>query len=461
MDIKIYNTLSRSIETFTPLKDGFVSMYHCGPTVYDRAHIGNLRAYVFADLLRRTFEYNGYEVKQAINITDVGHLVSDGDEGEDKMTKALKREGKPLTLEAMHEIASKYADLFTQDLTSLNILQPHYLPRASDHIAEDIEIVEKLVANGHAYIISDGVYFDTQSFPSYDALKGVSKSVDGADEHRIEVNPEKRSPADFALWKLDAKLGWDSPWGKGFPGWHIECSAMSRKYLGQPFDIHTGGIDHIPVHHTNEIAQSEAAYGAPLATYWMHGAFVTMNDAKMAKSTGGFVTLDTLKDSLISPLAYRYWLLTAHYRSPANFTLTAIDASQKALIKLMTAMSELPEGGAVSEVYRERFVGFINDDLALPQAVALTWELLKDPKVSEADKRATLIDFDRVLGLNLSSIQKIEDEEIPPEIQALAEARQEARAAKDWEKADALRKEIEQRGFTVADTADGIRISSI
>ena len=459
MDIKLYNTLSRSVEMFSPLKKGVVSMYHCGPTVYDYAHIGNLRAYVFADVLRRVFEYNSYEVKQIINITDVGHLVSDGDAGEDKMTKALKREGKPLTLESMREVATFYFERFTEDLTSLNAEPPQAFPRASDHIQEDIEIVKMLETNGFTYTTSDGVYFDIAKFPAYGKLGNISLESlkDGA---RVEINPEKRNPADFTLWKFNAKLGWDSPWGTGFPGWHIECSAMARKYLGQPFDIHTGGIDHIPVHHNNEIAQSEAAFGTPLANYWMHGAFVTLADGKMAKSAGGFITLKSLEDDMISPLAYRYWLLTAHYRSPVNFSPEAVRGAQNALIKLMTTMSNLPDGGAVSEAYKARFTAYINEDLGTAQAIALAWELLKDSGVSDADKRATILDFDRVFGLKLGSLAPIEEEKIPLEIQALVDAREEARKAKEWEKADALRAEIEDRGYTVSDTQSGIKIMS-
>ncbi len=460
MDISIYNTLSRKIETFKPIQEGHVSMYHCGPTVYDRAHIGNLRAYVFADILRRMFEYNDYTVKQVINITDVGHLVSDGDDGEDKMTKALKREGKPISIEAMRALATGYIASFVDDLRALNIELPDELPRASDHIAEDIEIIQILLQKGSAYTTPDGIYFDTGSLPTYGKLGQVS-SGDSQAEARIATNPAKRNPADFALWKSNSALGWDAPWGRGFPGWHIECSAMSRAFLGQPFDIHTGGIDHIPVHHNNEIAQSEAAYGVPLAHHWMHGAFVTVDDSKMAKSSGSFVTLDTLRDETLSPLAYRYWLLTAHYRSPVNFTREALQSSQNALVKLMSAIGNLPDGGAVDREYTQRFSALINDDLATPQAIALAWELLKDKQIADQDKRATLIDFDRVLGLNLGSIPVIgsEEQEVPEEIRALADAREDARRSRDWAKADALRHEIESRGFDISDGSDGPVIS--
>ena len=457
MDIKIYNTLSRTKESFTPRIAGKVSLYSCGPTVYDYAHIGNLRAYVFSDILRRTFEYFSYDVHQVINITDVGHLVSDGDDGEDKMTKALKREHKPLTLEAMNEVATFYFEKFVDDLKSLNIELPREFPRASENIAEDIEIIKILEQKGIAYETSDGMYFDISKFPSYGKLGNISIK-DLKDGARVAVNSEKRNPIDFSLWKFDAKLGWDSPWGKGFPGWHIECSAMSRKYLGQPFDIHTGGIDHIPVHHNNEIAQSEAAYDVPLAHYWMHGAFITQNDAKMAKSAGGFITLNTLHEHSISPLGYRYWLLTAHYRSPANFSFEAVLGAQNALIRLIDTVSAYPEGGAVIPSCIEQFEDFIADDLDTPKAIALMWDLVKSDSYSSADKRTTIEKFDTVFGLKLSSIPRPADEPVPPEIEVLAEAREEARKEKDWVKADGLRAEIEARGYEVLDTENGFKV---
>ena len=459
MDIKLFNTLSGSKETFKPLQAYHVGMYHCGPTVYDRAHIGNLRSYVFADILRRTFEYNEYAVKQIINITDVGHLSSDADEGEDKMTKALKRLGKPMTLEAMDEVATKYFDEFAADLKALDIETPDRFPRASRHIEEDIGLVKTLIDKGFAYVVSNGVCFDTSKFPSYGKLGGIkldSLKI-GA---RVAVDPEKRNHADFWLWRFDPKIGWDSPWGKGFPGWHIECSAMSRKYLGQPFDIHTGGIDHIPVHHNNEIAQSEAAYGVPLADYWMHNAFLTMNESKMAKSAGGFITLDTLSDEGIAPLAYRYWLLTGHYRSPMDFSYEAVKASQNAYIRLLEAVASYPEGGRSDAGYIGRFKVFVNDDLDTPKALALAWELVKDKAVSDADKRTTLLDFDRVFGLKISATSKKEVGPIPEDIRVLIDARENARKAKDWKKADELRAQIEGHGYSIKDTSNGTDISS-
>jgi len=455
--IQLFNTLTKSKEIFRPIKSGEVSMYNCGPTVYDFAHIGNLRSYIFADTLRRVLEFNNFNVCQIINITDVGHLIGDSDEGEDKMTKTLKREGLPLTLEAMKTVATKYFDAFTSDLKSLNIEMPEKFPLASEHIQDDIELVTKLMENGYAYKVSDGIYFDTIKFPGYGKLGGMN----GQDaESRIGVNEEKKDQRDFVLWKFDSNIGWNSPWGKGFPGWHIECSAMSRKYLGQPFDIHTGGIDHIPVHHNNEIAQSEAAYGTELANVWMHNAFVTMNDSKMAKSAGGFITLNTLRQESISPIAYRYWLLTAHYRSPINFSFEAVRGAQNALVKLMSAISQYKDAGSPIEAYIERFRGYVGDDLDMPKAVSLAWELIRDPEIPDADKLATLLQFDRVFGLGLSNVPKVNDSEpIPDEIIALLEVREQARKEKDWKKSDALRAEIESRGYEIKDNENGFQVT--
>ncbi|MDE2038063.1 MAG: cysteine--tRNA ligase [Patescibacteria group bacterium] len=460
MDILLYNTLSGKKEPFVPLKAGAVGMYHCGPTVYDDAHIGNLRSYVFADTLRRAFEYNGYAVKQIVNITDVGHLTSDADEGEDKMTKALKRLGKPLDLESMKEVAGIYEGHFVRDLGLLNIETPTSLPRASEHVQKDIELIEALEGKGFVYKAGDGIYFDTGRFPGYGALgKPRGQSADGkAEDGKARVvNPEKRHPADFAVWKSDPKLGWESPWGKGFPGWHIECSAMSREYLGQPFDIHTGGVDHIPVHHNNEIAQSEAAYGEPLARYWMHNAFLTMNAGKMAKSAGGAITLGALAENGIDPLSYRYWLMTGHYRSPMDFSYDAVKAAQNAYRRLLEAVAGYPEGGSAVESARKRFAEAIGNDLDMPAAIALAWEVVKDKAIPDADKRATLLDFDRVLGLKLGTAPRSAGD-VPSEVTALAEERERARAAKDWKKADELRAEIEARGFEVKDAGTGFSL---
>jgi len=461
MDVFIYNTLSRNKEKFTPIVTGNVGIYSCGPTVYDRAHIGNLRSYVFADTLRRMFEYNSYIVKHIINITDIGHLSSDSDDGDDKMTRAIIRDNKPLTLESMYEVGSIYLTAFLEDIQKMNIELPTQTPRASEHIDDVIALIKELEKKEIIYTTSDGVYFDTAKFPGYGKLGNIKINTlrEGS---RVHINPEKRNTIDFALWKFNPSLGWESPWGKGFPGWHIECSAMSREYLGQPFDIHTGGIDHIPTHHNNEIAQSETAYNEPLAHYWMHNEFIRLENAKMAKSSGSFVTLDALLEDTISPITYRYWLLTAHYRSPIDFSYEAVRGAQSALIRLLTIFGNYPDGGTVIPSYVSRFQSFINDDLDMPKAVALAWELIKNSSISDADKKATLLNFDTVFGLQLASIPSLQEEGksvIPAEIQALSEAREEARTQKDWIKADALRGEIEARGFTLTDTEIGVKIT--
>ncbi len=465
MQIQLYNSLSKTKEIFKPIKASEVSMYNCGPTVYDHAHIGNLGAYIFADTLRRVFEFNGYKVHQVMNITDVGHLVSDGDDGEDKMTKALKREKLPLTLESMLMIGAKYADIFITDLKAVNNEMPEKLPKASDHIQDDIELIQTLEAKGFAYKTDDGMYFDTAKFPSYGKLGNISNDS-REDVSRISINPQKKNSKDFSLWKFDTDLGWESPWGRGFPGWHIECSAMSEKYLGQPFDIHTGGIDLAPIHHNNEIAQSEAAHGKPLANYWMHKAFINVDNKKMSKSAGGFTTLTGLREGSISPIGFRYWLLTANYRSPVNFSFEAVRGAQNALIRLMATVSEYSSHdghGTPIKTYIERFTGYVNDDLDTPKAAALTWELIKDQMESDADKLATLLEFDRVFGLGLAEIPKVDSftdiDALPDEIAALVDAREEARKEKDWKKSDALRAEIEARGYEIKDTEKGVRVT--
>ncbi len=458
--LKLFNTLSNKKETFEPVSDN-VKMYHCGPTVYDYAHIGNLRAYVFADVLRRTLEYLNFEVEQVINITDVGHLASDADDGEDKMTKGLKREGLPLTLEGLKILADKYEISFKEDLKLLNIKTPSHFPRATSYIKEDIELVQKLEQNGFAYSTSDGVYFDTAKFKDYGKLGGLTP----IDESLERVSASgKKNPRDFALWKLSGggHIGFESPWGKGFPGWHIECSVMSAKFLGQPFDIHTGGTDHIPVHHNNEIAQSEAAYGKPLAHFWLHNAFLNIGGNKMAKSTGNFNTLDDLEKNKFSPLSYRYLLLGAHYRSQINFTLEALEGSQNALRNLIESFLNLgSSSGSVIQEYQNKFSEFMSDDLNTPKALALVFELLKDESLSSADKRATIINFDKILGLHILEqsleLQKAL-ENIPTSVKNLADEREIARKNNDFKKADDLRAEIESLGFRVEDGENGPKI---
>jgi cysteinyl-tRNA synthetase len=454
--MRFYNSLSHSIEEFKPIREGSVGMYHCGPTVYDYAHIGNLRSFVFADLLRRTFEYEGFEVEQVMNITDVGQLSSDADEGEDKMTKGLLREGKPITLEAMIELGSFYASKFKEDLNRLNILPPTHMPKASEHIREDIELISELEAKGFTYTTSDGVYFDTSKDPQYGKLGMLSESM----ESRIGENTEKKNSRDFALWKLNASMGYKSPWGSGFPGWHIECSAMSKKYLGESFDIHTGGIDLAPIHHNNEIAQSENACGCEFVHYWLHNEFVNVDGEKMAKSGGNILTLRTLEEKGYSPLAYRYFLLQSHYRSKTSFTFEALDSAENAYRKLKEFFATLPLGGKVDSSYKAKFDNAIETDLNTPEALATLWTLVKDEEVSPGDKRATLLQFDKVLGLNLDK-NEYEVTNVPEDVQVLLKLRDTARLEKDFTRSDELRDEIRQKGFEVKDTPEGQELKRI
>ena len=457
MNINLTNTLSKKKELFEPRVPGQVGMYHCGPTVYDSIHIGNLRAFLLADIVRRVFEYNNYDVAQVMNITDIGHLVSDGDSGDDKMTKGLKREGMAVTLENMLKLARKYEDVFLKDISDMNILRPKIVARASEHIDEDIEIIKKLESKGYTYKISDGLYFDTEKMPNYGALGGVAHTHDHS---RIAEQSEKKNPRDFALWKSDDSKGWQSPWGQGFPGWHIECSGMSMKYLGDQFDIHTGGHDLMSIHHNNEIAQSECSTEhAPFVRYWLHNEFVNLGEIKMAKSGGNSITMETLREKKIDPLALRYLYLQSQYRSQVSFSWDALEAAQTALRKLKSLVSNLPDDGVVSDSYQTLFHEMINDDLNTAGGLATVWELLKNPDVSDADKKATILDFDKVLGLKLD--EKIQEKEIAvsEELQKLLDARKTARENKDWKKSDEMRDEIKKLGFEVKDTDDGQKLS--
>ena len=448
MDLKLYNTRTRSKELFVPLDPALVRMYSCGPTVYNYPHIGNFRAYVVADIVKRAVGYAGYPIKHVINVTDIGHLVDDGDDGDDKMTRALVREGMPLTLEAMRTLAEKYFESFKDGLHLLNVLAPDVFPFASDHITENISLIEELGERGYIYTTRDGIYFDTEKMPDYGVLGG-SASVEHS---RIGVSSEKRNPRDFALWKFDEKIGYDAPFGKGFPGWHIECSAMSMKYLGESFDIHTGGVDHISVHHNNEIAQSESATGKELARYWLHNEFITILGEKVSKSLSNEIYLSDLREKGYSPLAFRLMLLGAHYRTQMNFSWDALEAAHNAYIRAVHLMKNLPDGGMVDNTYKAKFEDAIGDDLNTALALAVFWNVVTDQNISPQDKKATLIDFDRVLGLGLADIR---EDIIPREITHLAEQREDARQAKDWARSDELRQEIENAGYVVRDTSDG------
>lgn len=467
--IYFFNSATNTKELFTPLKTGEITMYSCGPTVYDHAHIGNLRAYLLPDLIKRLAQYYGYEVKHVINFTDFGHLTDDGDEGEDKMMKALRREGKPITLTAMREVAEVYMESFKADLAALHILPPTQFTPASDFIREEINLIKTLYEKGYAYETSDGVYFDIAKFPTYGKIGkiDISKLREGA---RVEINTEKHHPADFALWKKSI-LGWDSTWGKGFPGWHIECTAMIFTTLGKQIDIHTGGEDLKYTHHNGEIAQAEAVTGKEYVHYWLHNAHLSIDGTKIAKSLGNGIRLRGLVDRGIPPLAYRYWLLTGHYRSPINFTFEALQGAKQALFRLKRFIYEECKNrhGVVNEPYRELFLKALSDDLDTPRAVAHMWEVVKDSSLSPADKVATLRDMDIILDIGLRDepdelvreLGIVAADEVPPEIQECLAQREIARATKNWDEADRLRERINLKGYTVEDTPQGQRISKV
>lgn len=475
--ITLHNTLSNSLEEFKPLREGYVKMYNCGPTVYGEQHIGNLSMFVFTDILRRMFEFNGYKVKQVINFTDVGHLSGDNDgnadEGEDRMTKGLKREKKALTLENMRWLGEKYAELFLNDLATLNVnTTDTQFPRASDYIPAQIAMVKTLEEKGYAYVGKDGVYFDTAMFPDYGKLGNIN--LEGLREGaRIGTSDDKHNPTDFLLWKFDKKLGWDSPWGLGFPGWHIECSAMSRSILGDQLDVHTGGIEHIPVHHNNEIAQSESANGKkPFSRYWLHRAHLQIASAKIAKSEGNTVYVREIVEKGFHPLSFRYLLLGAHYRQPANFTWEALQASQTAFLKLRKLVDELPdESGVFPEPYARRFRERINDDVDTPGALAVVWEMVNDKDIAPKYLRSGILAADQVLGLGLSEDderaqelyrkelgQRVSTADIPERVKGLLVEREMARAEKRWADADDCRAKIESEGYIIEDTPDGPRL---
>jgi cysteinyl-tRNA synthetase len=456
--LKLSNTLAGQIEDFKPLEKGVVKMYHCGPTVYDYVHIGNLRAFTFADLVRRYFEHEKYQVIQVMNITDVGQLSGDRDEGEDKMTAGLKREGKPITMDAMKELADFYTERFKEDILSLNILLPHFLPKASENILEDIELIQKLEEKGFTYKTSDGIYFDVTKDEHYGQLGGLPTS--GKLEARIEGNSEKRDVRDFALWKFNEKLGFPGPWGQGFPGWHIECSAMSRKYLGDSFDIHTGGIDLAPIHHNNEIAQSENACNCKFVNYWLHNEFVNIGGDKMAKSEGNFITIRTVVEKGYSPISYRYFLLLSHYKTPTNFTWEALDAAESAYKKIKEYFDTLPDAENIDSGYEKEFMRALDNDLNTPEAIGIMWNMIKDENLSAADKKATLIDFDKVLGLDFIN-NEFSVKNLPLNVKSLLARREQARNDKNWKKADEIRDQIAKLGYEVRDTDEGQKLTKI
>lgn len=462
-----YNSLSQKKEVFVPLKPGRVTMYSCGPTVYDHAHIGNLRAYLLTDLIKRVCIYNGYDVRNVINFTDFGHLTDDGDDGEDKMMKALKREGKPISLTAMRDVAEMFMESFKNDCDAFHNLPPTKWAPASDFVQDQIRLVKTLHEKGYAYETTDGVYYDISKFHSYGALGHIhiDEQESGA---RVKVNTEKRHPADFALWKKGL-LGWESPWGKGFPGWHIECTAMVFSILGKQIDIHTGGEDLMYTHHNGEIAQAEALTSKPYATFWLHNAHLKINDTKIAKSLGNGIKLSQLTDEGYSPLVYRYWLLTSHYRTGANFTFEALRASKQALFRLKRFMFESAKqhGGVIHPEYQKKFHQAINDDLDTPRAIALIWEIMKDDSIAIPDKVATLKEIDSVLDVGLCDepddlsreLGVVAHSDVPLDIQKLLDLRHIARTTHNWQEADRLREAINLQGYIVEDSAQGQKIS--
>ncbi|HEX2787212.1 MAG TPA: cysteine--tRNA ligase [Ignavibacteria bacterium] len=458
MKLYLHNTLTRSTDEFIPIEPGKAKMYCCGPTVYNYQHIGNLRTYLFEDILKRVLVYNGYEVTHVMNITDVGHLVSDEDEGEDKMELGAAREGK-----TVWQIAEYYTDIFKKDLERMNILAPDIYSKATDYIKEQIEMIQCLEKKGFTYITSDGVYYDTAKFPDYGAMARLDIKNLRAGE-RVEFSAEKRNPTDFSLWKFSPKdqqraMEWESPWGKGFPGWHIECSAMSVKFLGNHFDIHCGGIDHIPVHHTNEIAQAEACTGEKFVNYWLHGEFLNMGDEKMSKSKGEFLTIDVLNQKGYTAIHYRYFLLNAHYRTKLKFSFEGLDSAKSGyenlkgkILRLKQAASDKTESSEkTSEVVR-LFNEKINDDMNIPEALALLWMTLKNEKLSDNEKLFLVYEFDKVLGLGFKDLKEEKEElDVPPGIIELAEKRIEAKKSKDFKLADDLREQIKQAGYEIID----------
>ncbi|MBT6995387.1 cysteine--tRNA ligase [Candidatus Woesearchaeota archaeon] len=452
--MKIYNTLSRKLEEFKPIKKNEAGVYSCGPTVYWYQHIGNLRTYIFSDILRRVLEHNKFKVKQIMNVTDVGHLTSDADEGEDKMEKAAKKEGKKAK-----DIANYYLKIFKEDFKKLNIQSPTKWTKASEHIKEQIELIKKLEEKKFTYKTSDGIYFDTSKFPNYAkfAKLNIEKLEAGK---RVEIR-EKKNKTDFALWKFSPKnekrqQEWKSPWGIGFPGWHIECSAMSMKYLGENFDIHTGGEDHITIHHTNEIAQSEASTDKKFVNYWVHGAFLLSKGKKVSKSKGGLYTISELEELNYNPLDFRYLCLTTKYRVPLNFTLEALDSAKNSLEKIKNKIQELNDTSKGNiKKYQKEFLESINQDLNMPKALAVLQEVIKTNKLGGKEKLSLIKEFDKILALDLTKIKK---EIIPKEIKELVKEREKARKKKKWELSDKLRNKINSLGYDVKDTKEGQKL---
>lgn len=472
--MKLYNSLTKRLEDFTPLHPPKVGLYTCGQTVYDYTHIGHGRKYTGDDILRRVLTRFGYQVTHVQNVTDVGHLVSDADEGEDKLEKGAKKTGK-----TVWEVAEFFTKNFYDSMDKLNILRPTIICKATEHIPEQIALIEKLLAKGVAYDTLEAVYFDVTKFPTYDGLFGQKLDEQKtAVRQEVKTGEHKKHPADFALWFkrvgrfTDHQMHWASPWGDGFPGWHIECSAMAMKYLGETIDIHTGGIEHTAVHHPNEIAQSEAATGKPFVRTWIHHGHLMIDGAKMSKSLGNMFTVEDIVHRDFDPLALRYFYFTAHYRKPMNFTWVSLTAAQNALNELRvyvsthsrihssrTILSE--EKLEKVDVYRKKFDDALENDLNMPQALAVVWEVVKS-NIPSQDKYDLLIDFDDVLGLQLRQTENDKRQTVstPEDIQKLLDKREDLRKEQKFAEADEMRKTIEEKGYVVADSPEGVRISA-
>ncbi len=462
--LELYNSLSRKKEEFVPLNEKFVGMYSCGPTVYSYAHIGNLRTYIFMDLIRRALKFNGYKIKGVLNITDVGHLTYDSDDGEDKMAKASREQQKSPT-----EIADFYTKIFFDDLAKLNIEKPEIIAKATDHIQEMIDYVVSLEKGGFGYETRDGIYFDIGKFPRYGSLSGakLDDQIAGA---RVEVNDEKRHPADFAIWKKAEPnhiMQWPSPWGMGYPGWHIECSAMSQKYLGKQFDIHSGGVDHIPIHHENEIAQNEALTDEKSVNYWLHGEFMLVDGGKMSKSLGNVYTVAQLEEKGYSALDFRFFCLNAHYRKKLNFTfegLTAAKVSRERLEQNLYQhkISNNQTDSKILNDYKSQFAAAINDDLNAPLALGVLFSMIKEEKSKDIFNLA--LDFDKVLGLSLDKVTNVSSEpklDYPAEVDKLVKDRTQAKKDKNFALADKIRADIANLGYSILDTREGVKVTKL
>ena len=462
MKLSLFNTMSRQVEPFIPVKKDGVGMYCCGPTVYNYAHIGNLRTYIFEDVLRRTLEYASYNVDHVMNITDVGHLTGDGDDGEDKMLKSAQEKGLDV-----YQIAQLYTDAFFNDTHELNITLPTHAPKATEHIQQMIDLIKRLEQKGHTYTSGGNVYFSIDTFPHYGELARL-KLDELQEGSRIEVDANKKNPKDFVLWFTQSKfenqaMTWPSPWGVGYPGWHIECSAMSMEYLGESFDLHCGGIDHISVHHTNEIAQSEAATGKPWVKYWVHGEFLLDESGKMSKSKGEFLTLSVLKEKGFDPLDYRFFCLGAHYRSQLVFTWDALKGAQNSRKRLVREVHALQKQGVEAtqlsveaQKHQQEFATHMGHDLNTPRALASMWGVFKDESLDASQKLALLYDMDRILGLKLDEQEQVQ--QIPQEILDLVDQRLKARKQKEYAKADEIRAMVEKAGYTLIDKADSTEV---